>query len=66
MPYTVINEFYDKEQSNHLYKVGDEYPHKELKTTKKRTEQLLNVHPKYKRAFIEEVKEDINTPPTKE
>lgn len=53
--YKVINEFIDKETKIH-YKVGDKYP-KKGKVTKKRIEELSKKHPKYKVAFIEEVKE---------
>jgi hypothetical protein len=56
--YLVINDFKDKENNNTLYKVGDEYSKGNYKPTKKRIAELSKKHPKYHRAFIEEVKED--------
>lgn len=56
MPYKVINPFYDKEDNNNHYNVGDEYPKGDYKPTKKRIAELSNQHPKYNRSFIEEVK----------
>jgi hypothetical protein len=58
MPYKVINNFYDKDDSNTLYHIGDEYPKGDYKPTKKRIGELSKKHPKYGRAFIEEVKEE--------
>lgn len=55
--YRVINEFRDTRDNRKLYKVGDEYPKGAHKPTKKRINELLKEHPKYKCAFIEEVKE---------
>lgn len=54
MPYKVINNFIDKED-NTLYRLGEEFPKGDSKSTKKRINELLKVHPKYKRAFIEKV-----------
>ncbi|TYR75579.1 hypothetical protein FZC79_10455 [Rossellomorea vietnamensis] len=57
MVYKVINAFTDTQDNNRRYKVGDEFLQGNSKPTKKRLEELSNKHPKYKRAFIEEVKE---------
>lgn len=54
--YKVINEFKDLQDDRTRYKIGEEYPKGEYKPTKKRINELLKIHPKYKRAFIEEVK----------
>jgi len=51
MPYTVVNDFIDKENKDHHYKVGDEY----LGTDEKRIKNLSKKHPKYRRVFIEEM-----------
>jgi hypothetical protein len=56
MPFKVVNRFLDKENENTPYEVGDEYPKGDYKPTKKRIEELSKQHPKYQRAFIEEVK----------
>lgn len=61
MPYKVINQFLDKEDNEKLYDVGEEYPKGDHRPSKKRIEELSKVHPKYKRAFIEEVKEEKKT-----
>ncbi|CEG28084.1 termination factor Rho [Bacillus sp. B-jedd] len=55
MAYKVINEF--KDTDGHVYKVGKPYP-KSGKGTKKRLEELSQVHSKYKVAFIEKVEKD--------
>lgn len=57
MPYKVINKFKDTEDNNTVYEVGEEYPKGDFKPTKKRIEQLTKKHPKYKRIFLEEIKE---------
>jgi hypothetical protein len=58
MPYKVFNEFRDKEDNNTLYQVGEEYPKGDYKPTKNRIKELSKEHSKYKKAFIEEVKEE--------
>jgi predicted transcriptional regulator len=58
MPYIVVSRFKDTQDNNSIYKKGDTYPKGDYKPTKKRIEELSNgEHPKYKRVFIEEVKE---------
>ncbi|WP_088033528.1 hypothetical protein [Evansella clarkii] len=59
MPYKVINRFKDtKDNDGHIYEAGDPYPAEGKKATKKRIEELSKVHPKYKKVFIEEVKDE--------
>ena len=58
MGYKVIKPFKDKEDNNKKYKAGDVYPKGEYKPTKKRLEELSEIHPRYNTAFIEEVKEE--------
>ncbi|EQB35039.1 hypothetical protein M948_18235 [Virgibacillus sp. CM-4] len=58
MPYKVINEFIDKDHKDTHYKPGDDYPVDGYKPTQKRIKELSQNHKKYKRVFIEEVKED--------
>lgn len=58
MAYKVISRFKDLEDDNTLYDKGDTYPKGEHKPSKERIEELLSKHPKYKRAFIEEVREE--------
>jgi hypothetical protein len=57
MAYKVINSFRDATDKNRVYKEGDEFPAGDSKPSKKRIEELSKQHPKYKRSFIEEVKE---------
>lgn len=64
--YKVINRFYDKEDNHTLYEVGEGFPKGNSKPSKKRIEELLNKHPKYGIAFIEEVKETRKRSPKAE
>lgn len=57
MAYRVIHRFYDSMDNSHVYAVGDEYPRKGHKPTKKRIEELTKVHHLHKVAFIEEIKD---------
>lgn len=52
MEYKVINPFKDKENDNTRYNVGDPYPKGDLKTSKKRIEELSKKHSKHNVAFI--------------
>lgn len=52
--YTVLKDFKDLQDKNHVYRVGDEYPHKG-KATKKRIEELSTKKNKRKEIFIQEV-----------
>lgn len=56
MAYKVIKQFKDKEDNNKMYEMGDEYPKGNFKPTKKRIDELSQLHPHYKAIFIEEVK----------
>ncbi|WP_346207619.1 hypothetical protein NSS91_16060 [Caldifermentibacillus hisashii] len=58
MAYRVINRFKDSMDNNRLYEVGEEYPKGDYKPTKERIKELSSVHKKYKKAFIEEIKEE--------
>lgn len=53
--YKVINSFYDKEDDNTHYNVGDNYPKTDSKPSKERIEELSKKHPKHKVSFIEKV-----------
>lgn len=55
--YTVIKAFTDLQDDNHVYNVGDTFPHKG-KATKKRLDELSGDNNKVGRPLIEEVKED--------
>ncbi|MCM3527851.1 hypothetical protein M4D56_01915 [Cytobacillus oceanisediminis] len=63
--FKVVNDFTDLEDNNTRYKAGDEYPKRDHKPSKKRIDELSGVHPKYKRVFIEEVKEETKAKKTK-
>jgi hypothetical protein len=58
MVYKVLNRFRDKENDDVIYEVGETYPKGNYKPTKKRIAELLKEHSRYKRVFIQEVKED--------
>lgn len=40
MKYTVLSEFADLQDENHIYRVGDEYPRKGYSPTDKRVDEL--------------------------
>jgi hypothetical protein len=56
--YKVINSFYDKEDNDTHYNVGDIYPKTDAKPSKERIEKLSKKHPEHKVAFIEKVISD--------
>lgn len=60
MKYKVVNNFEDTLDDNKLYEAGDPYPKGDYKPTKKRIAELSKKHPKYKRVFIEEIKDEKN------
>jgi hypothetical protein len=66
LAYKVINDFRDAQDNNRLYKEGDEFPYGDSKPSKKRIEELSSKHPKYKMAFIKEVKEKKKSKKDKE
>lgn len=59
MAFKVIKPFRDKEDKNTSYEVGDAYPKGSFKPTKKRLDELSELHPHYKAPFIQEVKEEV-------
>lgn len=59
MAFKVIKPFRDKEDKNTSYEVGDAYPKGSFKPTKKRFDELSELHPQYKAPFIQEVKEEV-------
>lgn len=63
MTYKVIRSFKELKHNGHIYEVGDTYPKKGSKATKARLEELSTTKNKYKKIYIEEVKE---TPEDKE
>ena len=64
MAHKVINKFRDEDGT--IYEVGEDYPTGDAKATKKRIEELSADHPKYRRSFIEEVKEKKKSKKEKE
>lgn len=56
MAYKVTNDFIDTTTSHH-YKKGDVYPADGFSHDAERVTFLMKKHDKYKRAFVEEVKE---------
>ena len=53
--YRVISAFNDLLDSNHLYKVGDEYPRAGYSTTDKRVQELLSDKNRQLKPLIEAV-----------
>lgn len=49
----VINTFNEREHKNHHYKTGDVYPTKGYTLSEERARFLAEIHPKYKKAFVE-------------
>lgn len=56
MKYKVIRKFRDTQDKNHVYEVGEKYPHKG-RVDKERAEQLAGKKNKYGYPFIKEVDE---------
>lgn len=55
MAYKVVNSFFDKEDKNRLYEVGQSYPRTGLKPSKERIEFLSSDKNDEKKVFIKEV-----------
>lgn len=55
--FTVITDFYDVKDGNHLYNVGDTYPRKGAKPTKARLAELASDKNAAGVPLIKEVKE---------
>ncbi|MFS0822169.1 hypothetical protein [Bacillus sp. 1P02SD] len=58
MPFKVINRFKDTHDNDTEYEVGEEYPKGDYQPSEERLKALQEVHPKYKRIFIEAVGTD--------
>lgn len=54
--YRAIKFFTDLKDDNHPYRVGDEYPRKGLKVSKRRIKELASSENRQKVPLIEEVK----------
>jgi len=55
MAYKVVNSFFDKEDGNRLYEVGQSYPRTGVKPSKERIELLSSNKNDEKKVFIKEV-----------
>mgnify|MGYP001027100871 CR=1 FL=1 len=60
--YKVINRFIEKNHNGHVYEIRDIYPVDGKKLVKKRADELTQVHPQYKVAFLQVIKDDVKTP----
>lgn len=60
--YKVVRAFFDSQNDNHLYKVGDTYPVKGAKASEKRIKELTKGTNVNRKVYIVEVKEE--TPQT--
>ena len=58
MAYKVIRFFYDLQDSDHLYNVGDSFPREGKVVSDKRIGELLGCKNRLKTPVIEEVKEE--------
>ena len=58
MKYRVITAFVDLQDSNYRYNVGDTYPRKGKKTTKKRVNELSSTENKRHTVMIEPIDDD--------
>lgn len=56
---TVVH-WFDLQDNNHVYEVGDEYPREGYKPTKKRIKELSSKNNRRGIVLIEEVKEDAD------
>lgn len=57
MKYKVIKYFYDLQDKDHVYQVGDTYPRAGLKPTKKRIAELAGPDNRQRTPLIEAVEE---------
>lgn len=60
--YRAIDVFFDLQDSNHKYLVGDTFPHEGLIVSKERISELTGVNNKLGRPLIEMVEEGKNEP----
>lgn len=58
--YKTVVAFNDLQDKGRRYEVGDKYPRKGLKPSKKRIEELASKKNKRQVVLIEEVKEDVD------
>ena len=58
MAYRVVRGFIDSQDENHDYNVGDEYPRKGKKVTKKRIAELSSDKNRKGKPFIEETDDE--------
>lgn len=58
MTYKCLVKWHDLKDKNNQYNIGDEYPRKGLKPSKKRIEELSNKISKKGVPFIEEIVEE--------
>lgn len=66
MAYKVINDFYEKEHKNHLYRENHTYPKEGFKADPDRVKYLQSKDNPYEKAFLgEEVKEETDSKSTK-
>lgn len=56
MAYKVIRFFYDMQDAEHLYKVGDSYPREGVAVSDKRVAELLSNKNRLRQPVIAEVK----------
>ena len=53
--FRVMVEFADLQDNNHVYRVGDKYPHTKRRVAKKRIEELISSSNKIGKPLIEKV-----------
>lgn len=61
MKYTVVKLFMDLQDGNHTYHVGDVYPRKGVKPTKKRIKELSTAENRQRVPLIELAEQENNT-----
>ena len=61
--YKVVRAFFDSQNDNHLYKVGDTFPVKGAKASDKRIKELAKGTNANRKVYIVEVKEDAPQTP---
>lgn len=61
--YKVVRAFFDSQNDNHLYKVGDTFLVKGAKASEKRIKELAKGTNVNRKVYIEEVKEEVHQTP---
>lgn len=67
--FKVVHGFKDLKDNDHIYKIGDIYPRKEIKledVAKKRIKELSGTNNKIGKVLIEEIKEEVEEEKTSE